>query len=255
MTPNIPWEKALEKFLRPIRKNPLITGALITGSRAIGTTSANSDIDVHLILAKGTKWRERGNKYVDGYMVEYFMNTIAQLAAYRRHDYAAYSRTDARMFALGRIIFDTTGELTAFQQSAWKELDKTFRKPSKNEIEMGKYGLWDELDNLEALFLTKSPAYDYCHKLLLNRTLEVYRRYLALDVGASSKIVRYFTEPDFRKRYSLPVFPDSAFSKKFIGCLTDNSFPKIKMLVNHTNRKMGGLVLDGWKARTPVDLT
>lgn len=250
MKKKVDWNVALEKFLTPLEKRPIIAGALVTGSHAIGTQSTNSDIDIHLILAKGTPWRERGNCYIDGYLIEYFMNSIAQLTEYRKSDFKEYSRTDARMFALGRILFDKTGELTNFQKSAKKELLREFPKRSASEVELGKYSLWDELDNLQDLEKANSPAYDYCHKLLLNRALEVYRKFLRIDVGATSKIYRYFTEPDFRKRYSLTVFPDTRFSTLFVDCLTDNSFRKIAALVNHSNKKMGGLELEGWKART-----
>ncbi len=244
------WEDALNKFLLSWKGKPEVFGALVSGSRVLGTDTQNSDIDIHIVLAGHVVWRERGNCIVDGYLIEYFSNSLAQLKEYRKDDFKSFTHTDARMFALGRIVFDKTGALRKLQLAAQKELKIKFRKLSKAEIELGKYSLWDELDNLKDLREASSTFYPYSHHLLLNRILDLYRKYLGVEVSASSKLERYFTDTSFRQRYGIGGFQDLKFVRLFVGAVEKQTFDSIEKLVEHVLVQMGGFKVDGWKLRS-----
>lgn len=246
------WESALEKFLKPWRRKPEVVAALAVGSRVQGTSTPNSDIDVHIILKPGVKWRQRGNCYVDGFLIEYFSNPVEQLKVYREADRQSFRRADARMFALGRIVFDKDGILRRLQASATRELTVPFRKLAPAELEMAKYGLWDDLDNLRDLVSAESGWYRYAHHLLLARALESYRRYLGAETGAPAKLERFFTDKSFRRGYAIPDFPDPEFVRLFGSAVRDETFRRIERLVRHVLRRMGGFEIDGWKLRSPV---
>src|SRR4051812_21721623 len=66
------WGKLIENFLAEWQAREPLVGALVTGSRVIGTATPESDIDIHLILPDDVEWRERGNLRIDGLLVEYF---------------------------------------------------------------------------------------------------------------------------------------------------------------------------------------
>lgn len=76
------WEEALDKFLSEWRRRDYVVGALVCGSYVTGSPTARSDIDVHIILAEESDWRERGNRYVDGCLIEYFANPPRQIRTY-----------------------------------------------------------------------------------------------------------------------------------------------------------------------------
>lgn len=248
------WQIALEKFLQSWRLKPEVVGALATGSRVLGTNTPNSDIDVHIVLKSGITWRERGNRRIAGFLVEYFCNPVEQYEEYRKDDVAAFTRIDARMFAKGRIIFDTDGTLREIQRRARRELRKSFRKLSKAEIELGKYLLWDGLDDLRELATKRSCFYAHAHHLLLNRALETYRRYLGLEVTPPAKLQRYFSDASFRLNYGIAEFSDKQFVRLFEDSLKQQSFSSISKLLRHVLRCMGGFEINGWRFRSPTSV-
>lgn len=65
-----PWEAAVDKFLEPWRRRKCVIGAMVCGSYVTGDPSKHSDLDVQIILAKGTCWRERGNRIVDDFEID-----------------------------------------------------------------------------------------------------------------------------------------------------------------------------------------
>jgi hypothetical protein len=248
------WEKALSIFLKDWLGKPYVIGVLVSGSRVFGTDTKYSDIDVHIILDDKVKWRERGTRIVNGYLIEYFANPVKQLMRYRTYDRADFTLLDSRMFAKGKILFDKTGVVKKLQDSAKKELKTRFRKLSKVEVDFGKYFLWDDLDNLKDLSQRKNEFYSLSYSLLLNRTLETYRKFLGVEVCTTSKLDRYFKEPDFRAKYSLKEFPDSRFVNLFLMALNKQNNRNISNLVDYVIKVMGGLNLKDWKVRTAIEL-
>ena len=70
------WQLAIENFLNDYKNEDYFVGAILTGSYATGNQNINSDIDIYIITKNDTTWRERGNKLVDGYLIEYFINNV-----------------------------------------------------------------------------------------------------------------------------------------------------------------------------------
>ncbi len=62
-------------------------GILVCGSYITGNPSTHSDLDVHIILNENVNYRERGNKIVDGLLIEYFANPAKQIREYFKDDY------------------------------------------------------------------------------------------------------------------------------------------------------------------------
>ena len=73
------WELSLDKFISEYKKLDNVVGIILTGSYATGNNTINSDIDVFIVTDDNTKWRERGTKLVDGYLIEYFINPVRQV--------------------------------------------------------------------------------------------------------------------------------------------------------------------------------
>lgn len=48
----------------------------------IENSDIDIDIDIYIITKNDTTWRERGNKLVDGYLIEYFINPIKKINDY-----------------------------------------------------------------------------------------------------------------------------------------------------------------------------
>ncbi len=60
---------------------------MLSGSRVTSFASKYSDIDVYIILSDDVEWRERGNKMIDGCLIEYFANPIKQIKSYFKEEF------------------------------------------------------------------------------------------------------------------------------------------------------------------------
>ncbi len=244
------WRNVAKEFLESWKKKKEVLGALYSGSRVWGTNDKFSDIDIHIVLSNSAKYRVRGNEIIDKYLIEYFANPIKQLKEYRKNDFKNYTRIDARMFAYGEIAFDKTGELKKLQDKCKNELKKEFKDLPKLVLNLSKYELWDELDNLRSVEHSKHYTYSYCYNLLLNKTYSLYRKFLKAESPPPAKLNRFFDDSIFRKKYKMPAFPDKKFIALFKKCLQREKLNDISRLVEYVLEKTGGFKVDGWKLRS-----
>ncbi|SYZ72580.1 conserved hypothetical protein [Candidatus Zixiibacteriota bacterium] len=248
------WERALRKFLDEWEGRPEVIGALVTGSFAAGTATKYSDIDIHIVLSDKVTWRERGNRVVDGYLIEYFANPVRQIMKYFENDFRIGRHTDARMFVIGKIIFDKTGAVARLRECARRDLKRPFAKPAKTWVETAKYELWDGLDNLKELGHSRSRNFSLMYNWQMMRTVALYARFLRIEMPPAARLLKYFSDRKFREKYEMTIFPDRKFISLAKRCLESPAFPGIEKLTGHVLQKMGGFEINGWKLKTPLDI-
>jgi len=180
------WEKALDRFLLGWKGRKYVKGAVVCGSRITGTATRFSDIDVHIVMDDKIKWRERGLKIVDGYLIEYLANPARMYRKYYAEGSTANSRSVARMFAQGRVIFDKDGTVARVVRWARHTIPKPFRRPDRMSLENAKYRMWDSLDGLQDLVARRSPGFWHSYYLAFDGVIEQYGRHVGAESGAPS---------------------------------------------------------------------
>lgn len=120
------WQLAIESFLNEYKNEDYFVGAILTGSYATGNQNINSDIDIYIITKNDTTWRERGNKLVNGYLIEYFINPIKKINDYMEKETKDYHISTTRIFANGKVLIDKTGEVATLINQAKENLNKGF---------------------------------------------------------------------------------------------------------------------------------
>lgn len=251
------WEIALEKFIEPWRKRKDVVGAIACGSYITGNPSKHSDIDIHIILDKKVNWRERGNKRVDGILMEYFSNPIQQVMKYFEKDLKNRRKIDVHMFTTGRVLFDKNGDLSKIIKIAKKFNKKKFAKPDSSAIERMKYSIWDKRDNLEEIYDANGDEFDFVYYNFIGDLFENYSEFLGFEKIPKNKVKRFLTNEKDRKKYNINEFPDKSFVEMFVKAMNlKNRSEMMEIYDKLTNRllgKMGGFNIDGWKMRTPLD--
>jgi hypothetical protein len=234
-----------------------VVGAVVCGSYITGNPSKHSDVDVQILLDKKVKWRERGNKIIDGVLIEYFANPLPQNFKYFEDDYASNSRTNVHMFTTGRVLFDKNGDVKKIIEKAneWKK--KEYKKMPKVVAELKKYSLWDMKDNLEEIYESGNDEFYFVYYNYLNSLFENYCKFLGFDNININKVRRFLTDKKDKKKYRINDFPDEKFVKLFLNALKNNE-PRImvkvyKELTSYVLNKMGKFNLDGWKIRSEVE--
>jgi hypothetical protein len=248
------WEAALEEFLEPWLGSEEVEGVVATGSRVFGTATPRSDVDVHIVLADGTDWRERGNRVVRGFLIEYFANPVAQIQKYMEEDHLEGKRTDARMLALGRIVFDRRGAVNDLRSDAKRRFEEPFPEMGRDEVELAKYGLWDQLDGLHDLWEARSPGFRYTADLALAHLVEVLARFHQVEAPPPTRLHPFLTDARFRERYGLPELPAPDLVEGLRSALEDEDgehlLGTIARLTSQVLDAMGGFDIDGWRLRS-----
>jgi len=250
------WEAALDQFLARWRDRPEVTGALVCGSYVTGDPSPRSDIDVHILLKPSTTWRERGNDVVGGFLIEYFSNPPHRIAEYFRGDYADNDHACATQFVTGRIVFDRTGVVAKLKRDARKWVSKPFRKPTREQTLMGRYGLWDNLDNFQDAVERGEPdlAWRYVHSL--SNVLRVYTHHTGNCFLRHDKAYAGLTGDSLAKKYAQRPFSDQLFARRFAAAMLETDpakmLPTLEALTRYMQRKMGGFEIDGFRLRSPA---
>jgi len=126
------WKIALEEFLKDWKIRNDVVGALVCGSYITGNPSKRSDIDVHILLSDDVEWRERGNRIINGFLIEYFVNPPKQIRRYFQEDFQDHRTMSMVQFITGMTLFDKTGIITEIKVEAQKWIKKDYKE--LNEI-------------------------------------------------------------------------------------------------------------------------
>ena len=125
------WQSALNKFLKDWKDKDFVEAALLTGSYVVGLQTKYSDVDVYIILSDTVEWRERGNKAIDGVLIEYFANPSRQIKHYFEKEFKQNKRSTTRIITIGKVLFDKTGIAEELKKEALKYMKKPFEKPNE----------------------------------------------------------------------------------------------------------------------------
>ena len=117
---------ALSIFAEKYKKNPDVIGILLSGSHLHSKPDKNSDLDVFIVLKNGVM-RERGNTFVNGVEIEYFMNPVKKIKEYFKEEAFKKKENPAtvHMFANSQVIYKKGNEL----EKLIKEAKKLIKKP------------------------------------------------------------------------------------------------------------------------------
>lgn len=247
-------ESVISKFLAGWRDKEFVLGAILTGSRVTSFASKFSDIDIYIVLNNRTKWRERGNIRIDSELIEYFANPVNQIRKYFNEEWKKNKRITARMFAIGKILFDKTGEVKKLKKEAQKWMKKEFKRQSKTWVELSKYKLWDLLDSLKELkYRNDKESYKIVRYTLLNKVVEIYSKFLRVEIPGTSKLLLFFKNEKFRKEYKFKKFPDSKFVEMFLRSSKSSNLEDLESLVKYVLNRMGGFSISQWKIRSVAE--
>jgi predicted nucleotidyltransferase len=250
------WEDTLNKFLVKWKDRDDVVGAMVCGSYITGHPTDRSDLDVHIILSDEVDWRERGNQYVDGLLIEYFVNPPRQIREYFAEDYNGHNTMSMVQFITGKVIFDKQGIIEQLKKEAMEWKDKKYDDMDTSLKEIKKYGLWDSFDNLLDCFETQRKDFDFVYHQSLSLLFKEYCFFLNIEQIPFYQITRYLSDPRYLSKYLKAPFPDQEFCEMYLMAVEtearDMMIEIYEKLLSHVYEQTGGFNIDGWNIRTPV---
>jgi hypothetical protein len=251
------WEEAVTTFIDSWKSNNEVVAALVCGSYVTGKPSTHSDIDIHIILNDEVEWRERGNRYVDGFLIEYFINPPRQIRKYFEEDYNDNSTMSMVQFITGKVLFDNLGIINILKSEAMDWKNKGIKEQNDSSKEIKKYGIWDTMDNLHDCYESNRSDFHFVYYNSLLKLFSDYSYILGVEQIPHYQIYNYLTKPLYLSKYLKIKFPDDIFSKLFLSCIQATDRKKMmklyEQLTSHLLSKTGDFQIDGWRIRSSVE--
>jgi predicted nucleotidyltransferase len=219
------WKLALEEFIKGYKDNPEVEAILLVGSYAVGNQNDKSDIDVYVILNDEAMWRERGNKLVKGYLIEYFINPVRLVREYILEDKRGHGGAMANMLMNGQVLLDRHGIVDELKKEAIAaiQVQEYERNP------MRYYACWCAFDEYEAAEYHNEMQYYICLKYLV----EAYLANNGYCVLPDQKIEKFFKNDEYRMRYNIGRFPNNEFNELVIKCFDEPNHDNLKALYDY----------------------
>lgn len=203
------WKLALNEFIKPYMLDEEVEAILLVGSYAVGNQNKYSDIDVYIILNDQAKYRERGNKLVENYLIEYFINPIYKVKEYLLEDKRGHGGGMANMLLNGQVLLDRHDIIKKLKQIAKKAI---IHNPEKDIMKY--YACWHAYDEYEAAKYHNELQYYLCLKYLV----DCYLFNNGYNVLPEQKIERFFKDKEYRAKYNIGNFPNNEFNDLVIKC-------------------------------------
>jgi predicted nucleotidyltransferase len=251
------WRKKLDVFLNDFEYKNEIIGILVCGSYITGNPSSHSDLDVHIILNENVDFRERGNKIIDGLLIEYFANTPKQILQYFEEDYHKFEFMSQTQFITGKIIKDTNNVVSDLKEKAKEYQNRKFNDLDNDLHELEKYGLWNSLDDLEDMLENDKPEFYFVFYNNLDFLLRSYMKLSRLPYNMKTMLGQ-ITSDITRQKYLLEELDDKEISEAIKNCILSKD--KQVMLDNYTFiiqrvfDKSGGFDIDNFKFKSPKSI-
>jgi hypothetical protein len=192
------------------------------------------------------------------FLIEYFANPPKQIRGYFREDFHENSTMSMVQFITGSVLFDTTGVISELKVEAKEWMEKKQDGLNHTLLELKKYAIWDDLDNLKDCFEQQRVDFNFTYHNSLLRLFKAYCVFLRLENIPYYQIFSYLSEPKYLEKYLKNGFPDEEFKQIFIKAIQEvqrkNMMQCYEQLSQYVLNQMGGFIIDGWKLQSSIKI-
>lgn len=221
-----------------------VIGVILTGSQATGRATSTSDVDLILVHDASFNLKLRGNRYVNGVMVEYFGNPLSVWEMLLLNEQGKDTHIWSQMLANGIILESNSSAVEKLIATAVKVHSSLPGRVADRDLEMMKYQLFDgqiKLRNAE-----NTPPFQSLYYLQLSKLIAYNAKFDRIILPATAKVYTFLVDQSFDKQYKLRTFDDFELVKLMINCYENPTLLSISALGNYTINRFGGFSIDNW---------
>ncbi len=250
-----PWKSAANRFLAECPFRSEIEVVYLTGSYAHGMADQYSDIDLYIILNDAVDWRERGNRNVDGFIIEYFANPFRQVKQYIETQHIDGNQITINMILDSIVILDANASADTLREYCLQKLAEPF--PELDEASKGVklYAIWDRFNELERSYHNNSPDFNVQYDQFGIDVIYTYARFLKAPLPPYYHLYRWLTDGQYHQSFSLPLFSDAHFLQLMIRFFTliglAERFCLAEEMKTYVMEKMQGFDINQYVFRSP----
>ena len=244
------WEQVARNFIDSCDFKDDIEAVFLTGSHAVGNADEFSDIDLYIVLSDEVKYRERGNKRIDGLLVEYFANPKRQVKKYIDDGYPHVQLTEINMILSGIVIFNKNSTADKVIDYCKQKRLCAFSEMDDFNVKTGLYHLWDGYDELGRAYAAQSSDFAMQYFRFVQNAFELYSRYICSPVPNYRQLYRWLTDEAYFNNFGLEAHKDQDFvdltKLSFQHKDAAAMFELSKVLYEYVVDKMGGFDIDNF---------
>ena len=233
-------EIAIQKFIGEMgyKENEHVLGAFFYGSYLTGLYHDKSDIDMHIIFDASNPYHLiRGNKWVNGFRVEYFEKPIEDLYLSVNNDFEKRNVAWKAIIGTSKILFDKNDQLKLLQEYTFNKYSNPLPKLSLNEALAEVYILSNRIQKLK--MYVYSPQFVHLYHLTIEKIMKFYHDFCGLARISTTKVYKMYTDEKTKKSYKIP---ENEFIDRYLNTMCDCYSPhevkleKIKALYEYARR-------------------
>ncbi|MGR3855050.1 nucleotidyltransferase domain-containing protein [Chryseobacterium indologenes] len=229
--------KSLEEKIISNFKAENIHGILLAGSYATNTQTEDSDIDIRLIFSNDRKHTVKGIKYINGLKISYFGENADRVRRRMSVDFSRNSRFEARLFALGKILYDCEGSVEELVQYAKIFMENSFQKKlTQDDVILKMYSLHVRHESLSNTTVS-SPIYVYNYISFMKAVLVTYSAILNYETIIDIKPDKILTNTTYREINQWKDFPDQDFVELWIKAISEITPNKLEVIYQYLQSK------------------
>ena len=229
-------KEALGIFLEKYKNKEGVNSILVFGSY-LKEMDKNSDIDVYIVL-DNSMTRERGNIWVHGVEIDYFVNPIKQVRKYLHDEIKNNRFSTADILTNSTVLYKKDNKIDNLIGLAKKNLQQK-RTLNKEEKELAKYQIDDLIKDLEDVYIKKDNfIFNYIFYRLLENVTQVIFDLNRVPMPKVKAFGQVLEEIDPKAKDLIK----NAWEKKSM----EDRIRASKKLVNYTEKKLGGKREKNW---------
>ena len=187
--------KCLKEFIQDYISDPNVVGIILTGSFVHGDPGPRADLDIHIVLKESNN-RDRGNIFIDGHEIEYFVNPVNQIERYFEKEFPNDIST-AHMFGNSIVLFEKGPDLQRLINIAKHYLRKARPDMTSYDIYFCRYELDDyRKDILDALDENDKFTFELISIQIIRAIIHYFGRYKNFYPGKPKRLLKQLQEID-----------------------------------------------------------
>lgn len=220
-------KQALDEFINFWKDKEYVVGILLSGSYAVGLENKNSDVDIRLVLDSNQKNSFKGLQEINGYSFSYLGNTKKSISNTFNFDFFNNSKVEARIFSIGQILHDKTGEMEELKKISKYYYDLPFVEKiiSEDDRKIMMYTMYSKYNYLMEID-SNSPFFVFNYMIFMRHVLISYFYILNLESVIDSKWEKILTDHTYISKYNFELFPDRKFMKLWIKNISPENVNK-----------------------------
>lgn len=224
-------EEKISTFINDMNyiNNEHCLGVLFYGSYLTGFSTADSDIDLHIIFDNSDPNRLiRGNKIVDGTRVEYFEKPISDIYLTIDNDYQNQNNASLTIFGKSKIIYERDNQLKKMQQYVTNKFSNPLPPLSENEAKEQVSIINNRMEKLEKYAIEDNPYFEHLYHLTIDKVRRFYHNLMGMPRVETSKCFKLYTDEKYQKAFCINKIPEQCFIDMYFKAISDNNLSKLQ---------------------------